>query len=367
MTQDEVLRREMRQMEGGWASTALIELSKMRLERLGFFKEVNVETPGSRRHRRSGRRQVRGRGATVRQHFRDARLCAGLGPDHRRGLPGHRTCSAPATACRSASAGASSSARVSFNYFDPYFTLDGISRGFNLVLSRQTDYDDRTSRTYSTDAYGAGVNFGFPIGETQRIGFGLSAEHTKITEGRLLRGAGNLPVHSGRRRHRRSTSSANLSWTSSTLNRGLFPTRGRSANDCVRGGGAGERSHVLQAATTTDQSTFRSPKTTRCGCTAKLGYGDNYGESNRPAVLRELLCRRIRFGARLQTEHARPAVDAVAVRPVHQEGRSVRRQSAGRGGCRDHLPGAVRGRRPIVPPGAVLRCRQRVQQRSART
>ena len=45
VTQDEVLRREMRQMEGGWASTAMIEASKIRLQRLGFFKEVNVETP----------------------------------------------------------------------------------------------------------------------------------------------------------------------------------------------------------------------------------------------------------------------------------------------------------------------------------
>ena len=45
VTQDSVLRREMRQMEGGWASTALIDLSKVRLERLGFFREVNVETP----------------------------------------------------------------------------------------------------------------------------------------------------------------------------------------------------------------------------------------------------------------------------------------------------------------------------------
>jgi len=45
ITQDEVLRRELRQMEGGWASTSLIDFSKVRLERLGFFKEVNVETP----------------------------------------------------------------------------------------------------------------------------------------------------------------------------------------------------------------------------------------------------------------------------------------------------------------------------------
>ena len=45
VTQDHVLRREMRQMENGWASTAMVEGSKIRLQRLGFFKEVNVETP----------------------------------------------------------------------------------------------------------------------------------------------------------------------------------------------------------------------------------------------------------------------------------------------------------------------------------
>ena len=45
LTQDEVMRRELRQMEGGWASTAQIDLSKVRLERLGYFKGVDVETP----------------------------------------------------------------------------------------------------------------------------------------------------------------------------------------------------------------------------------------------------------------------------------------------------------------------------------
>ena len=45
VTQDEVLRREMRQIEGGWASTSLIDLSKVRLERLGYFQDVAIETP----------------------------------------------------------------------------------------------------------------------------------------------------------------------------------------------------------------------------------------------------------------------------------------------------------------------------------
>ena len=44
VTQDEVLRREMRQFEGAWSSNNSIEAGKVRLERLGFFKEVNVET-----------------------------------------------------------------------------------------------------------------------------------------------------------------------------------------------------------------------------------------------------------------------------------------------------------------------------------
>jgi len=114
---------------------------------------------------------------------------------------------------------------VAFNYFNPYFTLDGISRGYNLFF-RQTDYEQQNIATYSTDAYGAGVNFGFPIGETQRIGFGLTAEHTTLKAGfyaaqeitEFIQDEGDTYLNF----------KTNLSWTSSTLNRGLFPTRGRS-------------------------------------------------------------------------------------------------------------------------------------------
>jgi outer membrane protein insertion porin family len=114
---------------------------------------------------------------------------------------------------------------IAFNFFDPYYTLDGISRGFNAFY-RETDFDERNIATYSTDAFGAGVSFGFPIGETERIDFSLNLEHTRITEGvfpaqeisAFLRDEGKTALNyklSG-------------SITSSTLNRGLFATAGLS-------------------------------------------------------------------------------------------------------------------------------------------
>ncbi len=96
-----------------------------------------------------------------------------------------------------------------------------------------------------------------------------------------------------------------------------------------------------------DQIYFPLTETLTLRLRGELGYGDSYGDEQRPAVLRELLRRRIWFGARLQTEHARPAVDAIAVRPVHREGPTIRRQHADRRRRRDHLPAAVREGRPL--------------------
>lgn len=223
VTQDEVLRREMRQMEGGWASTALIELSKTRLERLGYFKDVNVETP-----------EVAGTDDQVDVKFSveeqpSGSISATLGYAQSSGLivgAGYQESNVLGTG-NSMSLNVSWSEfqrAVAFNYFNPYFTLDGISRGYNMFF-RQTDFNQQNLATYSTDAYGAGVNFGFPIGETQRIGFGLSIEHTKLDVGyyaaveirQFIFDEGDTFLNY----------KSNLSWQSSTLNRGLFPTRGR--------------------------------------------------------------------------------------------------------------------------------------------
>ena len=114
---------------------------------------------------------------------------------------------------------------VNFNYFDPYFTLDGISRGYN-VFFRRLDYDARNIARYSTDSAGGGVTFGFPIGETQRINFGLNVEHTEIREG--FAAAQEISEFIERNGPDALNFKANLSWIRSTLNRGVFADRGSS-------------------------------------------------------------------------------------------------------------------------------------------
>lgn len=224
VTQDQVLRREMRQMEGGWASTAQIDLSKVRLERLGYFASVSVETP-----------EVAGTDDQVDVVFSveeqpSGSISATLGYSQGYGLilgANYQENNVLGTG-NSLGVGVSYSKyqkSASFNYFDPYYTIDGISRGFN-VFYRELDYSEANIAEYATDAMGVGVNFGFPIGETQRINFGGTVEYTDITEGafpaqevsEFLEENGNDSINF----------KMNLSWTSSTLNRGLFPTRGRS-------------------------------------------------------------------------------------------------------------------------------------------
>ena len=224
VTQDEVMRREMRQMEGGWASTAQIDLSKVRLERLGYFREVNVETP-----------PVPGTDDQVDVAFDveeqpSGSISATLGYSQGWGLVlgGNYQENNVLGTGNSLGVGLSFSSyqkSASFNYFNPYYTLDGISRGYNAYF-RRLDFDERNIARYSTDAVGVGITFGFPIGETQRINFGGTIEQTKLTEGRFP--ALEISEFLDKNGDNFLNLKLNLAWQGTTLNRGLFPTRGRS-------------------------------------------------------------------------------------------------------------------------------------------
>ena len=180
-TADHVLRREMRQMEGGSASTAKIEQSKVRLERLGFFKEVNVDTsevPGTTDMvdvEYTVEEQPSGSiGASV--GFAQGTglvLGANVRQDNWFGTGKQVGFSINTSSYQTV---------YSFNYTDPYFTPDGVSRGFN-VFFRERDFEEVNVSSYTTDSYGASVNFGYPISEVERLGFSVGYTNLSIETG----------------------------------------------------------------------------------------------------------------------------------------------------------------------------------------
>ena len=224
VTQDEVLRREMRQMEAGWASTADIDTSKVRLERLGYFKEVSVETP-----KVAGTDDQIDVDYTVEEQPSGS-ISATLGYAQGAGLllgANYQENNVLGTG-NSLSLGVNWSSyqkSVNFNFFDPYYTIDGISRGYSAFF-RKTDYDQVNISSYSTDSFGAGVNFAFPIGETERLGFGFDVEHTKIAEGVFP--AQEITEYLAREGDTALNFKVTGNWSNSTLNRGLFATAGIS-------------------------------------------------------------------------------------------------------------------------------------------
>lgn len=178
---DEVLRREMRQMESAPASSALIEQSRVRLERLGFFKEVKTENkpvPGTDDMidvEYTVEEQTSGSiGASV-GYAQDAGLILGANLQQNNFLG----------TGKQVGIGLNTSKYMdyySFNYVDPYFTVDGVSRGFN-VFYRSTNLEEINIASYTTDTLGGAVTFGYPISETQRLGVSFGINHTDISAG----------------------------------------------------------------------------------------------------------------------------------------------------------------------------------------
>jgi len=275
VTQDEVLRRESRQMESGWASSAQIDLTKVRLERLGFFKGVEVETP-----------QVAGSDDQIDVNFSVEEQPSGsisgtLAYSQGYGLiiGGNYQQSNIQGSGNSFNTGVNLSKyqkSVNVGYFDPYFTLDGISRGFNLFF-RRLDYDERYIARYSTDSFGGGVNFGFPIGETQRIDFGVSAEHTKLTSGYAA--AQEIARFIDDNGQKAFFLKGNLSWTRSTLNRGVFADRGSSQSMALETTVPGSDLEFYKL-TYSGERYFPVTGTWTLKLRTELGFGGAYGDTS---------------------------------------------------------------------------------------
>ena len=182
-TADDVLRREMRQMESSPASASAIEQSRIRLERLGFFSRAMVETPEVPGHddlidvEFEVEEQSSGSIGASFGYAQDAGLILGLNLQQDNFLGTGRRIGVGLNSSKYQDL-------YNFSYTNPYYTEDGVSRGFN-VFYRSTDLSEVNVASYTTDTLGGAINFGYPIGETQRLGFSFGVSDTEITAGRF--------------------------------------------------------------------------------------------------------------------------------------------------------------------------------------
>lgn len=175
-TQDEVIRREFRQMEGAWFATKKIQKSKQRVDRLNFFSEVNLETPPVQ-----GTKDQVDLKVSVKEKPTGS-FNVGAGLSSTQGV----VLTAGITQSNLFGTGKVLSSQVntsklnqvySVSYTNPYYTDDGVSRGFD-VYQRNLDTTRSSISPYKSSTLGGGVRFGLPIAEDETMHYGVSAEQS---------------------------------------------------------------------------------------------------------------------------------------------------------------------------------------------
>ncbi|AIA74946.1 membrane protein [Halomonas campaniensis] len=276
-TQDEVLRREMIQLEGAPASTESITQSRQRLERLGFFSQVEVDTqpvpgqPDLLDVTYNVEEQPSGSVSASVGFSQSAGVIYGVGLAQNNFLgTGNRV-----------NVGAQRSdtfTSVNFAFTDPYWTLDGISRGYNLFY-RETDYGDSDISTFSTDAYGAGINFGYPISELSRLNFGASLE--EITVKTYNDSASEIIRYVEDQGDNAQSLKLTASWTRNNLNRGIMPTAGNYQRVSLETGVPGSDAEYYKLRARAQQLfPINDDQTWALKFTGNLGYADTLGSND---------------------------------------------------------------------------------------
>lgn len=221
-TRDEVIRREMRQMEGGWYDADKVTASKQRLDRLGFFGDVAIETPAV-----TGTADQLDVNVNVTEKP-TGNLMLGLGTSSVDKI----IVSGSIAQNNFMGSGNNVAIQVNsaktyrtyvFSYTNPYFTQDGVSQGFDLY-QRTVNTTTTAIAAYSSSSYGGGLRFGFPIGEKESIGLGLGVDSTTITT------YANSPSYYQKYVDEFGATNLSipltLSWASDGKDSYFFPTRG---------------------------------------------------------------------------------------------------------------------------------------------
>ncbi|MDR1276344.1 MAG: outer membrane protein assembly factor BamA [Candidatus Accumulibacter sp.] len=228
-TRDEVIRQEVRQMEGGWYDDARVKLSKERIDKTYYFSEVSVETP-----------PVPGTTDQIDVNFNvtersTGSIMGGVGFSQAEKLILQASIaqsnifgSGKYVALQMATGRINRI--VSLGYTDPYFTVDGISQGFDVYHSKTNPWS--LGYAYKRQSSGVGVRFGIPIGERQSIHLGASFDYTTVE---IDPNDPNTPLQyrhfsekfcSGGSTCGNTSFPFSLGWANDTRDSAILPTRG---------------------------------------------------------------------------------------------------------------------------------------------
>ncbi|MDP2963208.1 MAG: outer membrane protein assembly factor BamA [Sulfurimicrobium sp.] len=222
-TRDEVLRREMRQIEGGWYAADKITRSRERLQRLGYFSDVNVETPA-----------VPGTTDQVDLNYSvtekpTGSIMAGAGFSSSQGI----VLSGSISQQNVFGSGNFLAAQInsgsinkiySLSYTNPYFTDNGVSRGFDVYKRDLNPSRLSTISSYKTSTLGGGIRFGIPLNEKDTVSMGLALEKidTTVNENSAQRFIDFVNLFGDSVK----TARADLGWARDTRDSLLYPTSG---------------------------------------------------------------------------------------------------------------------------------------------
>lgn len=179
-TRDEVVRREMRQMEGGWYDASKINRSRSRIDRLGYFDEVTVQTPAV-----PGTTDQVDVNFTVKERpTGNLMLGAGFSSSEKVVLSGSVSQDNLFGSGKSLSVGLNTSKSgrtMSLSFTDPYYTIDGVSLGYDLYHRTYDPSDVSSIARYKQVSTGAGIRLGYPVTEDDVINFGLAVDRSVTT------------------------------------------------------------------------------------------------------------------------------------------------------------------------------------------